>query len=131
MKKKLLLVTAAIIKKNSRYLITQRPKEKHLGLKWEFPGGIVEFGEDPKDCLKREIKEELGINIKVKQMFDYSSFIYNNGRHIVLLSFLCDFVSGKIKKLGIKDYKWVISKNMNKYDFCEADIQFIRKLQRH
>src|SRR4030043_170443 len=127
MKKELLIVTAAIIKKKGKYLITQRPEGKHLARKWEFPGGIVEFGEDPKKCLRREIKEELGINIKVNKFFDYSSFIYNNKRHVILLAFLCDFVSRKIEKLGIRDYKWVTTKDMNNYNFCKADRPFIKK----
>jgi len=129
MKKELLVVTAAIIKKKGKYLITQRPEGKHLARKWEFPGGIVEFGEDPKRCLKREIKEELGINIKIKELFDYSSFVYNNKRHIILLAFLCDFLSDKIKNIGIKNYKWVNPKEMNNYNFCKADILLIKKIK--
>lgn len=130
MKKELLLVTAAIIKKRGKYLITQRPEGKHLARKWEFPGGIVEFGEDPKRCLKREIKEELGINIKVNKVFDYSSFIYNNKRHIILLAFLCDFLSGKIRNIGIKDHKWAKPKEMDHYNFCKADTSFVKKIQK-
>jgi len=57
MDKRQLIVTAAIIEDNGKYLITQRPHEKHLGGKWEFPGGKVEFGEDLRLCLEREIDE--------------------------------------------------------------------------
>lgn len=130
MRKELLLVTAAIIKKRGRYLIAQRPRGKHLSGQWEFPGGIVEFGEDPEECLEREIKEELGINIKAKKIFDYSSFIYDNKRHIILIAFLCDFLSGKIRTIGIKDYKWVRPREMRSYKFCKADLLFVKKLQK-
>lgn len=131
MKKELLIVTAAIIKRRGRYLITQRLEGKHLAKKWEFPGGAIEFGEDPKRCLKREIKEEIDINIKVGKFFDYSSFVYDDQRHIILLAFLCDFLSGKIKNFVIRDYKWITSKEMTNYDFCKADIPFIKKIQKH
>jgi hypothetical protein len=62
-----ILVTAAIIKNKGKYLITQRPKDKHNGLRWEFPGGKLNFGEEPRECLEREIQEELGIKIKAKE----------------------------------------------------------------
>lgn len=129
MQKEQIIVTAAIIEKEGRYLITQRPEGGHLPLKWEFPGGRVKLGEDPKECLEREIKEELGINIHVFSIFDCSSFVYDNSRHIILLAFSCYMYPGKIKKIGIKDYKWVTLKTMTQYDFCEADIPIIKKLQ--
>lgn len=124
------MVTAAIIKKRGKYFITQRPEGKHLAGKWEFPGGAVEFGEDPKRCLRREIKEEIGVNIKVNKFFDYSSFVYNKKRHIILLAFFCDFLSGKIKKLVIKNYRWVTPEDMINYNFCKADILFVKKIKR-
>ena len=128
MKKELLIVTAAIIKQHGKYLITQRPKGKHLAGKWEFPGGIVEFGEDPRKCLEREIKEELGIKIKAREVFGCSSFIYDRKRHIILLAFLCNFISGKVRNIEIRDYRWVLPKEMKKYNFCPADRTFLKKL---
>lgn len=128
MKKELLIVTAAIIKQYGKYLVTQRPKGKHLAGKWEFPGGIVEFGEDPRKCLEREIKEELGIKIKAREVFSCSSFIYGRKRHIILLAFLCNFISGKVRNIEIKDYRWVLPKEMKKYNFCPADRTIIKKL---
>ena len=98
-----ILVTAAIMEEDGKFLITQRLKDSHNGLRWEFPGGKLHFGEDPKKCLEREIKEELDIKIKVKNIFECSSFVYDK-KHIVLLAFLCDFVSGNIKKAGINDF---------------------------
>ena len=58
-------VVAAIIKKDNQYLIVQRNKKKHLGLKWEFPGGKVNFNETFEEALFREIKEELNISINI------------------------------------------------------------------
>ncbi|TEB15706.1 CTP pyrophosphohydrolase [Pelotomaculum sp. FP] len=58
-------VTAAIIERGSEILISQRLKGAHRGLKWEFPGGKIEPGESPEECLRREIKEELDLDIRV------------------------------------------------------------------
>lgn len=58
-------VTAAIIERGREILTAQRLKDSHMGLRWEFPGGKIEPGESPEDCLKREIKEELDLDIQV------------------------------------------------------------------
>ena len=121
------IVTAAIIKKDGKYLISQRPKGASWGLTWEFPGGKLEPEETLQDCLRREIKEELNIRIRVGKLFGVSSDVYNQIRHIVLLGFLCKFVSGQIKK-SVK-YTWVTPAEMAEYDFCKADIVFVKKLQ--
>ncbi|MBI2452061.1 (deoxy)nucleoside triphosphate pyrophosphohydrolase [Candidatus Pacearchaeota archaeon] len=123
-----ILVTASIMKNNGKYLITQRPENTHNGLRWEFPGGKLNFGEDPRKCLKREIKEELGVDIEVLDIFEYSSHVYENTKHIVLLAFICKYRGGEIKKLHIKDYAWVTKKEMSKYDITQADLPFVRKL---
>jgi 8-oxo-dGTP diphosphatase len=125
-----ILVTAAIIENEDRkYLITQRPKDTHNALRWEFPGGKLHFGEDPRDCLEREIMEELGIKIKAGDILGYSSKVYTEEKHIVLLGFICRYVSGKIKKIGINDYAWVSPAEMHKYDITEADIPFVEVLK--
>lgn len=127
MQKEQMIVTAAIIKKDGKYLITQRPLGGHLALKWEFPGGRVKFGETPEFSLMREIREELKIEIMVDGLFGLSSHVYNGIRHVILLGYLCEFISGMIKK-EVK-YAWVTPKEMDNYDFCEADIPFVKKLQ--
>lgn len=123
-----LLVTAAVIEDNGKYLITQRPQEKHNGGRWEFPGGKVDFGEDLRLCLEREMDEELGISIKAGKPFEYSSHVYGGTKHVVLLGFHCKFISGKIQKKDIANYKWVIPQEMKEYDITEADHPFIEKL---
>jgi len=128
MEKYPLLVTAAIIEKEGRFLITQRPEEKHNGGRWEFPGGTVEFGEDLRKCLEREIEEELGIKISAQEPFEYSSHVYDEKKHIVLLGFHCKYVSGEIQKKDIGDFKWVKPEEMKNYDITEADSPFVSKL---
>lgn len=124
-----ILVTAAIIEHKGKYLITQRLKDSSNGLRWEFPGGKLDFGEDPRNCLVREILEELGIKIKAEEIFEYSSHVYNNEKHIVLLGFKCKYLSGTIQKLKINDFAWVAPNEMSKYDITEADIPFVKKLK--
>ena len=135
-----ILVTAAIIKnKKGEYLITQRKPGAHNGLRWEFPGGKLELGETPEDCLKREIKEELGIDIEVKDVFDVSSFVYEKKeadkiikKHIVLVAYHCEYHGPEdgIKKDGINNYAWASIDDFKnkKYDITEADQRFVEKL---
>ena len=124
-----IIVTCAVIENNGKFLITQRPKDTHNGLRWEFPGGKLKFGEDPKSCLEREIMEELGIEIKALEILEYSSHVYSGEKHIVLIGFTCEYVSGKIKKLNINDYVWVSLTEIFKYDITEADLPIIEKLK--
>ena len=133
MEKKQLVVVAAIIDDGlGKYLITQRQAGKHLAGKWEFPGGVVEFGEDPDKRLKIELKQELGIEAHVfNRILGYSSYVYEGGMHVILLAFYCVIWGSRlIQKIGIQDYKWVTPKEMAKYDFCEADQVFVKKLQK-
>jgi len=126
-----ILVTAAIIQDNGKYLVTQRPANSSSRAKrWEFPGGKVDFGEDPKECLKREIYEELGIEILVGDLFGYSSHVYSDEKHVILFGFHCKYVSGKIRKHGIENYAWVTPEEMSNYDITEADLPFVKKLKK-
>ena len=124
-----ILVTAAIIHKDNKILITQRKKEQHNGLRWEFPGGKLDFGEDLRSCLEREIKEELGIKIKANKIISYSSHVYGGEKHIVLIAFACDFISGKIEKKEINNFAWISLKEAKDYDITEADLPFIEELK--
>jgi len=124
-----ILVTAAIIHKDSKILITQRKKEQHNGLRWEFPGGKLNFGEDLRSSLEREIKEELGIKIKANKIVGYSSYVYGGEKHIVLIAFNCKLISGKIEKKEINDFAWVSLEEIEKYDITEADLPFIEELK--
>ena len=89
-------VVAAIIKKNNRYLIAQRNKNKHLALKWEFPGGKVNSGETLKEALIREIKEELNIQIKIEKKIA-NEFYKDEVINIQLHYFLCFHMKGIIE----------------------------------
>lgn len=127
----LILVTAAIIEKDGKYLITQRLKDAtSLPGLWEFPGGRVESGEELRDCLEREIFEELGIKIKAEDFFGRTSYIYNKNISIELWGFYCNHISGEIHHLEVQNHKAIYPNEMKDYDFCPADLVFIEKLKR-
>ena len=120
-------VVAAIIKKNNFYLIVQRNKSKHLGLKWEFPGGKVNINEGFEDALKREIKEELDILINVNQKIAEENYTDQN-IDIILHYYLCVQKSGTIKLNEHEDLAWVSKSNFYKYDFAEGDEKILSLL---
>ena len=76
-------VTAAIIIKSGRVLIGRRRPGKHLAGYWEFPGGKMESGETPESCLKREIFEEMGLEIEVKTAFHENLFEYSSDKIVI------------------------------------------------
>ena len=113
-------VVAAIIKENNRYLIVQRNKNKHLGLKWEFPGGKVKSNESFKEALIREIKEELNITIYVKKII--AEELYKDHKiDVHLYYFICSKLNDTIELREHEKMAWVEKKDFVKYDFAEGD----------
>lgn len=123
----ILPVTAAIIFEGDKLLIAQRKADAHLGLHWEFPGGKLEFGEDPRECLKREIKEELDIDIEVGPIIETVSRV-EGSRQILLMAYKCEYLSGEIKAKDCEDFKWINLKDWNEFLWCPADIPIIETL---
>ena len=115
-----IMVVAAIIKKDNFFLIVQRNKKKHLGLKWEFPGGKVQTNETHKEALTREIKEELNIKIDVHEKIGEEKY-KDHKIDIVLHYFLCTHKSGSIELNEHENFYWVKKNDFNKYDFAEGD----------
>ena len=113
-------VVAAIIKKDNQYLIVQRNRNKHLGLKWEFPGGKVHENETFEEALMREIKEEL--NIKINMHLKIAEEKYKDDKiDIVLHYYLCSHESGNMELNEHENFAWVEKKDFHKYDFAEGD----------
>ena len=113
-------VVAAIIKKNNLFLIVQRNKNKHLGLKWEFPGGKVLSNETSTDALIREIKEELNVTINVQEKIAEEKY-KDDKIDIILHYYLCTYESGIMKLNEHEDFTWIEKKDFNKYNFVEGD----------
>ncbi|GGW27785.1 (deoxy)nucleoside triphosphate pyrophosphohydrolase [Arenibacter certesii] len=121
-------VVCAIIVKDDKILIAQRSEEMKLPLKWEFPGGKLNEGEDEEQAIIREIKEEL--NVEIIPLKRLSSNIHDYGSFkIKLTAYLCDFIGGEIVLLEHKDFKFVKSEDLINHDFAEADIPFIEELK--
>ncbi len=113
-------VVAAIITQNNTYLIVQRNKNKHLGLKWEFPGGKVNDNESFEEALSREIKEELNVEINIQRKFAEEKY-KDEKIDIVLHYYLCSLKSGTIKLNEHENLAWVEKKDFDQYDFAEGD----------
>lgn len=123
-------VVAAIIEKENKILITKRNLKKSQGGLWEFPGGKIEEGETKQEALKREIKEELDLDIEVYEQVTEKVHHYPD-KDINLISFKCKIISGELKLIEHEEYKWVLPEEMLKYEFAEADkwiVENIRKV---
>lgn len=123
----IIIVTAAVILKDDKVLITQRKSGGNQEFKWEFPGGKLEKGESPEKCLIREIKEELNLDIKSNGIFDVVYHKYPDIT-ILLLAYKCEIIGGTINAIDCNDYKWVSLHEIKKFDFSEADIPIMEKL---
>ena len=113
-------VVAAIIKKGNLYLVTQRNKDKYMGLKWEFPGGKVEANETLQEALIREIHEELNININVYEKIAEERY-KDSEINIVLHYFLCSIKDGVISLNEHEAMEWADKTDFDKYDFVVGD----------
>jgi len=120
-------VTAAIIRKRDRVLIAQRPLGGMLGGLWEFPGGKVESGESLEDCLRREIQEELGIEIKVYEPVTQVEHAYTHFR-ITLHAFECKLVRGRPRAIQVADWRWVTLEETDDFAFAATDRKIIEVL---
>src|SRR5690606_4366309 len=120
-------VVCAVIIKEDKILIAQRSEKMKLPLKWEFPGGKLEKGENEEEAIVREIREELNIEIFPSQRI--SSHVHDYGSlKIKLIAFLCTYISGELRLLEHKDVKFVPLELLTEYDLAEADLPIIEKL---
>lgn len=122
-------VTAAVIEKDGKILIAKRRIGDRHGGRWEFPGGKIDAGETPEECLKRELKEELGIEAEIGELICSSTFKYMFVP-LELLVYKVRHISGKFRALDHDELKWVEPSELAKYDFVKADVKVVRKLMR-
>ena len=121
-------VVAAIIRKNDQILITQRFDNVHLARLWEFPGGKVENGESLEVALQREIREELGIKIRVDDEFFTVDHDYPT-KPVRLHFFNCTILEGEARPLDVADLCWVAPQNLVDFQFPAADAGLIAMLR--
>lgn len=129
---KSIICAAGIIRRGDRVLIAQRKPDSSLEpLKWEFPGGKIEFSEDPRVCLVREIREEMDFEIAVDEIFEVVSHNYRKDgetRHVLLLCYLCTYRGGEPRPIDCHDMRWVGPAEIGSYDFAAADIPVVAKV---
>src|ERR1700722_17536534 len=122
-------VSAGIIFRDGRVLITQRRAGDHLGGLWEFPGGKRHQGESYEDCLRRELMEELGIEVEVGQRFAAVTHDYPE-KSVHLEFFLCRWLRLEPRAIGVADFAWVEREQLANYSFPAADEKLLEKLKK-
>ena len=120
-------VVAAIIIKDDKYFIAQRNRNKHMGLSWEFPGGKVEKEETFEFALKREIKEELNIEINIKNKLGEENY-QDDKINVKLHYFICSHYNGEIILSEHEDSAWITKNEFKNYNFAEGDSDIINLL---
>ena len=122
------IVTAAILFKDGRILIAKRKKGDHLENKWEFPGGKLEPGETPEECLRRELFEEFSIETRVGEFVCSSRYTYRHGC-IELRAFKVEYLSGRLTIHDHEEIAWALPGELGNYDFAEADIPIVKLIR--
>ena len=121
-------VVAALIWKDGKVLVCQRTRHQAMPLKWEFPGGKIEEGEQTRDALRRELEEELGINAVVGEEVARIRHDYKGGGAVELRFFNVNCYTGEIENRIFRDVRWVERSELPSYDFLEADLEFVKNL---
>jgi 8-oxo-dGTP diphosphatase len=124
-----IFVACGIIEKDGLVLAAQRNRSMHLPLKWEFPGGKIENGESPEECLVREVMEELAIEIRVVEALSPATHTYPRFT-VTLYPFVCSIISGEIVANEHAALAWMEPEKLHLLDWAEADWPIIAEYQR-
>ena len=129
---KTIKVVAAVIcdslTKKKKIFATARGYGEFAG-QWEFPGGKIEPGETPQQALKREIMEELDIEIKVGDLFDSIEYDYP-AFHLSMDCFWCEKIKGEIVLKEAKEAKWLTIETLNSVSWLPADLELVGKIRK-
>lgn len=120
-------VAAGIVRHEGRILICQRPEGGHMPGFWEFPGGKIKDGESPREALRREIYEELGIKVGVGRLYWETRHRYPD-RDVHLRFYDCEWKSGVAKNLGVAEHEWVHPSSLGDFNFLPADARLVESL---
>ncbi len=124
----LMIVVAAVIEREGKILIGQRKRNSRHALKWEFPGGKVEAGEEERAALKRELREELGIDAEIGEEMDRYEVQYEGGPRTLLIFLHVTEFEGEPRNLDFEQIVWAARGELGDYDFLEGDRRFNAKL---
>ena len=121
-------VVAALILRDGKLLVCQRTRHQTMPLKWEFPGGKIEEGEQPRDALRRELDEELGIVATIGDELARIQHEYPNGGMMELRFYIVRAYLGEIENRIFRDIQWAAPPDLPKFDFLEADLTLVKDL---
>lgn len=118
-------VTCAIIERDGLVLAAQRSASMSLPLKWEFPGGKIDHGETPEECLRRELVEELGIRVKMGRRLPLTTHHYPEFT-VTLHPFVCTIEKGEMVLHEHAAVAWLPPDELHSLDWAEADLPVLR-----
>jgi len=121
-------VVAALILQDGKLLVCQRTRHQTMPLKWEFPGGKIEEGEQPRDALRRELDEELGIVATIGDELARIQHEYPNGGMVELRFYIVREFKGELENRIFRDMQWAMPKDLPNFDFLEADLTLVKDL---
>ena len=121
-------VVAALIIQKGKILVCQRTRHQTMPLKWEFPGGKIETGEQPRDALRRELEEELGIDARIGEEVARIQHKYKNGGAVELRFYAVHEFKGELENRIFRDMQWTDRKKLPSFDFLDADLQLVKDL---
>lgn len=121
-------VAAGLVFRGGKLLLTQRHADAHLGGLWEFPGGKREAGETYEQCLVRELREELGIEVSVGELVESVTHSYPE-RTVHLRFFRCRWERHEPQPLECPAFEWVAREDLGRYAFPAADARLLERLR--
>lgn len=120
-------VSAGLIFRNGKLLITQRQADTHLAGYWEFPGGKREPDETFEQCLVRELREELDIEVEIREVVESLTHEYPE-KTVVLKFFRCHWVKNEPRAIGCAAFRWITAAELTDYEFPAADARLLERL---
>ena len=123
-----LIVTAGIVCHQGRILITRRPGGSKHGGMWEFPDGKLDPGESPSQGLRRELREELALEVETSDIFEVVYHRYDWGP-VLILAYLCLPLNTRVQNIQVSEHRWVRPEELSDFDILPADRPIIEKLQ--
>jgi 8-oxo-dGTP diphosphatase len=121
-------VAAGLVFRDGKLLITQRPAGSHLEGLWEFPGGKRERGESFEQCLRRELNEELCIEVEIHELVESITHEYPE-KSVTLKFYRCTWKTNEPQALGCPALRWVTPEQLSSYEFPAADRQLLELLK--